>query len=217
LRVGVVSSVPHPTEGGASPLLETLFQELEVTQSQHVFIPLRLTEVRNPKRLRTKVRATSFGDMVARGLRLVRPPLDPQMDSWVREQHIDIVWFLRQGGGRVSVPYITTVWDLAHRSQPYFPEVSITGWNWEEREQTYRSILPRASFILTGTNAGKHEIVHYYGVNPENVIVVPLPVPAFAREDHRLGAFNIREKHGICGDFLIYPAQFGPTRIMSTS
>jgi glycosyltransferase involved in cell wall biosynthesis len=229
LRVGVVGSIPHPTAGGASTLLESLVQALETTQSHHVFIPLgetfgeggtvsqELNAFRQHlKHLRMKVRATWFGDIVARAVRLVRPPSDPQnrwsaqMDSLIREQQIDVVWFLVQYWAGVSVPYITTVWDLAHRSQPYFPEVSITGWDWEGRERTYRSVLPRASFILTGTNAGKSEIVRYYGVNPENVIVVPFPAPVFAIEDHRQGILDIHKKYGIRGDFLIYPAQFWP-------
>ena len=85
-----------------------------------------------------------------------------QIDQWIRMQQIDIVWFLHPMDTLVSVPYIATVWDLQHRSRPYFPEVSVTGWSWEERERTYSSILPRASYILTGTHAGKNEIVHYY-------------------------------------------------------
>ena len=226
MRVGVVGSIPHPTAGGASTLLENLVQALETTQSHHVFIPLRetfdeagtvsreLNAFRHLKHLRMKVRAAWFGDMVARAVRLVRPASDPQirwsaqMDSLIREQQIDVVWSLGQAGAIASVPYITTVWDLAHRSQPYFPEVSVSGWDWEGREQAFRSVLPRASFILTGTNAGKSEIVHYYGVNPENVIVVPFPAPAFADNHH--GILDIREKYGIRGDFLIYPAQFWP-------
>jgi glycosyltransferase involved in cell wall biosynthesis len=228
LRVGVVGSIPHPTAGGASTLLENLVQALETTQSHHEFIPLRetfdeagtvsreLNAFRHLKHLRTKARATWVGDMVARAVRLVRPRSDPQirraaqMDSWIREQQIDVLWFLGQAGTRAPVPYITTVWDLAHRSRPYFPEVSITGWDWEGREQTFRYVLPRASFILTGTYAGKSEIVHYYGVNPENVIVVPFPAPAFATKNHPNGSFDIRKKYGIRGDFLIYPAQFWP-------
>jgi glycosyltransferase involved in cell wall biosynthesis len=208
LRVGVVGPIPHPTEGGASSLLETLVEELKVTQSRHVFIPLKLGEGGHSNYLRMRLRATWFGDIVARGLRLVRPPSVPQLDSLVREQQIDVVWFLREGGSRVSVPYITTVWDLAHRSRPYFPEVSITGWDWERREQTYSTVLPRASFILTGTNAGKREVVHYYRVNPENVVVVPLPVPRLPSEGRQ--AVDIRGKYKIRGDFLLYPAQFWP-------
>ena len=224
----MVGSIPHPTAGGASTLLESLLKVLETTQNHHVFIPLRgtfdeagtvsreLNAFKHLKRLRTKVRATPLGDMVARTVRLVRSPSDPQirwsveMDSWIREQRIDVVWFLEQTGARPSVPYITTVWDLAHRSQPYFPEVSTTGWDWESRERTFRSVLPRASFILTGTHAGRSEIVHYYGVNPDNVIVVPFPAPAFAGEDRRHAISDIRKKYGIRGDFLIYPAQFWP-------
>jgi glycosyltransferase involved in cell wall biosynthesis len=132
------------------------------------------------------------------------------MEGWIQRQQIEVVWFLEPAKVCPSAPYITTVWDLAHRSQPYFPEVSITGWDWEEREQAYGSVLPRASFIVTGTSAGKDEIVHYYRVNPDNVIVVPLPAPAFASEDHRHAISDIRQKYGIRGEFLFYPAQFWP-------
>jgi len=131
------------------------------------------------------------------------------MHSWIREHGIEVVWFLGQEGVSVPVPYISTVWDLAHRSKPYFPEVSVAGWDWVGREQTFMSVLPRASFILTGTSAGKSEIVHYYRVNPDNVIVVPFPAPSFASEDHN-GFPNVCEKYGIRGDFLFYPAQFWP-------
>jgi hypothetical protein len=67
LRVGVVGPIPHPTEGGASSLLETLVEELKVTQSRHVFIPLKLGEGGHSNYLRMRLRATWFGDMVARG------------------------------------------------------------------------------------------------------------------------------------------------------
>ena len=222
MRVGVVGSIPHPTAGGASTLLENLVQAMEATQGRHAFIRFRETGYVDKaetvsrelylKHLRAKVRATWFGERLASIVRLVRARSDPETrwSEWIRVQQIDIVWFLEPARARVSVPYITTVWDLAHRSQPYFPEVSITGWDWEGREQAYRSVLPRASFILTGTCAGKSEIVHYYGVNPENVIVIPFPAPVFANEDHRDGILDIHKKYGIRGDFLIYPAQFWP-------
>jgi glycosyltransferase involved in cell wall biosynthesis len=227
LKVGVVGPVPHPTAGGVSTLLENIYQALETTRSHHMFIPLRetgyvdtggtdsreLNAFRHLKQhLRNKVRATRFGDIVANGIRLIRKPQNhrfAQMHSWIRENEIELVWFLRQDGISVSVPYIATVWDLAHRLRPYFPEVSITGWDWEGREYTFMSVLPRASFILTGTSAGKNEIVHYYRVNPDNVLVVPFPAPAFPSEDHHRFP-DVREKYGIRGDFLFYPAQFWP-------
>jgi glycosyltransferase involved in cell wall biosynthesis len=52
--------------------------------------------------------------------------------------------------------------------------------------------------------------VQYYGVNPDNVSVVPFPVPSFPSEDQRICSCDIREKYEIRGDFLLYPAQFWP-------
>jgi glycosyltransferase involved in cell wall biosynthesis len=230
LRVGVVVAVPDPTAGGAWTHLGSVVQALETTRSHHVFIPFRETGTNDrasavspefkaltdlKQRFRKRLRATRFGDVVAKGIRLVRPRTDSenhwiaQIHSWIREHEIDVVWFLGQEGVSVPVPYISTVFDLEHRSKPYFPEVSVAGWDWGGREQTFMSVLPRASFIITGTSAGKGEIVHYYRVNPDNVIVVPFPAPSFSSEDHN--AFpNVCEKYGIRGDFLFYPAQFWP-------
>jgi glycosyltransferase involved in cell wall biosynthesis len=63
---------------------------------------------------------------------------------------------------------------------------------------------------LTGTHAGKNEIVHYYRVNPVNVIVNPLPAPTFAAENRYHAIPDVRNKYRIRRDFLIYPAQFWP-------
>jgi glycosyltransferase involved in cell wall biosynthesis len=198
-------------------------------QNQHVFVRFKETPHghkagaaalrRNPNghltHLRTMARETWLGDKLARSARMLRGSRPQnqrqiQIDQWIRMQQIDIVWFLHPMDTLVSVPYIATVWDLQHRSRPYFPEVSVTGWNWEARERSYSSILPRASFILTGTHAGKNEIVHYYRVNPENVIVNPLPAPSSSTENHFDAISDIRKKYGIRADFLIYPAQFWP-------
>jgi glycosyltransferase involved in cell wall biosynthesis len=229
LRVGVVAFIPDATAGGAQTLLESLVQALETMESNHVFI--WLDEVRNIEkaktdlrgdaftlgRLRRKISATWLGERLARRVWKVRGSdgqsgWQVQIDEWIRRQQIDIIWFLTPPsvGASASAPYITTVWDLEHRSRPYFPEVSVTGWSWEARDRMYGLVLPRASFILTGTQVGKNEIVHYYGVNPDNVIVVPFPVPAFVAKDYCQPIPDIRIKYGIRGDFLIYPAQFWP-------
>ena len=229
MRVGVIASGPHATVGGGSTFLESLVQVLDTMQNQHVFVRFKETLHghkagaaglgRNPNghltHLRTMVRETWLGDKLARSARMLRGshPQNQrqiQIDQWIRMQQIDIVWFLHPMGTLVSVPYIATVWDLQHRSRPYFPEVSATGWSWEERERTYSSILPRASYILTGTHAGKNEIVHYYRVNPDNVIVNPLPAPSSSTENRSDTISDIRKRYGIRADFVIYPAQFWP-------
>src|SRR5207249_1118380 len=90
----------------------------------------------------------------------------PPIERFISDSNIDLVWFLHPANVPVPVPYLATVWDLQHRRQPFFPEVSTTGWTWEAREVAYRSSLPRAARIITGTKAGKDEIVAFYGVSP---------------------------------------------------
>jgi glycosyltransferase involved in cell wall biosynthesis len=64
--------------------------------------------------------------------------------------------------------------------------------------------------IITGTQAGKDEIVHYYRVNPANVIVIPLPVPAAPPMAPQRAGVEIKQRYGLNGDFLLYPAQSWP-------
>src|SRR5574341_321662 len=78
-------------------------------------------------------------------LKKLRYPLSPfKIEGWYEDailKHItanciDIVWSLIPGCPTMEVPFITTVWDLEHRLQPYFPEVSVQG-EWNGREQSY--------------------------------------------------------------------------------
>ena len=119
----------------------------------------------------------------------------------------------------VSVPHIITVWDVEHRRQPYFPEVSTTDCpfisinrfeGWENRERYYQRILLRAARVLTGTQAGKKEITSLYGVNPENVHVVPFPADDLFHDASAGKFFNAHTKYGINDSFIFYPAQFWP-------
>jgi glycosyltransferase involved in cell wall biosynthesis len=122
-------------------------------------------------------------------------------------RQLDIIWFMSPPGFPSSMPYIATVWDLEHRKQPHFPEVGGTGRTWSAREEAYRSVLPRASYVITGTEVGKTEIAQFYGVSTKNIKVIPFPAPCDLRSPV-MGetplAQNLQQK----GDFLFYPAQF---------
>jgi hypothetical protein len=102
----------------------------------------------------------------------------------------------------LSIPYIATVWDLEHRKQPYFPEVSTTGWTWSARENVYKALLPRASMVITGTFAGKEEVVRYYHLNPANIMIQFLDRAATT------------EKYGLTG--ISYSIQRSSGRIRTT-
>ena len=128
------------------------------------------------------------------------------LDKAVREHSIDLVWFISNSTEKVTIPYIATVWDLAHRVHPYFPEVSVSGWKWRWREHHYRELLPRAACVITGTEAGKKEITSFYQVPEHLVQVVPFPIPQFAAAPCQPG----EKSSGIPDNYLFYPAQFWP-------
>jgi len=156
---------------------------------------------------------------IARGLRTrlcgtqpVRgePSLDSLLSLAVQDHAVEMLWFISPTQARVTVPFIFTVWDLQHRVQPFFPEVSVAGWRWEEREALYREMLPRAALVVTGTEVGREEVLRFYAPHPKSVGVIPFPVPEYEDDPGADHDGNILAKHGLSPGYLFYPAQFWP-------
>lgn len=120
---------------------------------------------------------------------------------------IEMSWAPGPGRMPMEQPFITTVWDLQHRLQAFFPEVS-NGGVWSAREEEHAVRLRRAAFILTGTQEGKAEIERFYGVPEERIRVVPFPTPAFALEHPEAGP--VPSRYGVPEGYLLYPSQFWP-------
>jgi len=111
------------------------------------------------------------------------------------------------------LPNIVTVWDLEHRRKPYFPELASKewGWSWEKREENYRTVLPKAVAVITGTRVGKAQVERFYGVDSENIRVIPFPTPSFALERGKKQKSPRKElPAGVSGEFIFYPAQYWP-------
>jgi glycosyltransferase involved in cell wall biosynthesis len=128
----------------------------------------------------------------------------------VEKNQIDFVWFMSLYYEPVEVPFATTVWDLGHRQMPWFPELSLSGWTFEMREQHFQRVLPRASVIAVGNSVGARDIERYYRVDAQNICQIPLPVDAqglraIGRDAQALAAFGV-----VPGGYLLYPAQFWP-------
>jgi glycosyltransferase involved in cell wall biosynthesis len=194
MRVGFVCDTCAPAAGGGYVLQTSLVQAIRSTRSQHDFV--RVTAA-DPRRFK------HFRDVAGH-----KPSPRELLDFAISDLALDLVWFLTPMAEPVCVPFIVTVWDLAHRRQALFPEVSVGG-TWEKREQTYRETLPRAARVLTGTQAGKDDIQLFYGVPPENIRIVPLPVPDFAKHLAQLD-MAVTLKYGLPANYLFYPAQFWP-------
>ncbi|HEY4743503.1 MAG TPA: glycosyltransferase family 1 protein [Desulfuromonadaceae bacterium] len=228
MRIGIYYHAQLEREtGGGTIFQEVLLEEVRRIVTRHdVFIlsptvPARLPEdVPHVRFVRIDASRPGNGGRIVRRLkRAARRRFDclfgkglaetGPLERAVRELGIDLVWFISTKTERVTVPYVATVWDLAHRIHPYFPEVSVTGWTWEEREAHYRDILPRAACIITGTAAGREEIVRYYQVPEHLVQVVPFPTPQFALAPPTDGAGGAASRD-LPQNYLFYPAQFWP-------
>ena len=110
----------------------------------------------------------------------------------------------------LELPYILTVFDVQHRLQPEFPEVSAGG-IWEQREDLYARAIPRAVAIIVDSDAGKEDVVRFYQVPEERVKVLPyLPARSLWAVPAANKTTNILAKYGIPNGYLFYPAQFWP-------
>jgi glycosyltransferase involved in cell wall biosynthesis len=112
-----------------------------------------------------------------------------------------------------GVPYAMTIWDLQHRLQPEFPEVSANG-EWEAREYLYRNGARRATLIVVDSEVGKEDVLECYGsygVTADRIEVLPFPPPSSLATDVPASEIvRVRAAHGLSEEYLFYPAQFWP-------
>lgn len=183
----------EPPNGMSSPSIEYVPLWLHAGQAQKSRLRRRLTRVAQ------KVRR-----------RLTKAWEERRYERLIRESGIDFVWNL----GNVTcltmdIPYITVLFDLQHRLQSYFPEVSMAG-EWRKREERLGTLLRRASAIITGTETGKAEIERFYQVPGWRIRVLPQPTPHFALDAAEGDGQHVLAKYNLSPGYLFYPAQFWP-------
>ena len=227
MKVGIFLGNSAPTVGGGFAFQDEVFQSLIELESRHTFVVFGyLTEEQArgastkhlqffpfPRSLpgRAIFKFTRIAASVVADLPIVRTRL--QVTNWfqraVRDLGIEAMWFVTPGYIEVDVPYVFTVFDLQHRLQPWFPEVSAKG-VWRGREKMYATAIPRASAIIAYSEVAKAEIVHFYRVPSERVSLIPLPTPRFALNASKDSGKEVLTKYHIPEGYLFYPAQFWP-------
>ena len=179
MRVLIIGQDVGPESGGAYYLQQSILAAMAANSGKHELLYLTTT-------------AASFQGF----------------ENDVSAASIDFIWCIAPFYPNTTVPYAVTVWDIAHRVAPGFPEVSHTGWLWDERDALYRQSLPRASMVITGNERGRHELVTAYGIFSENIKVIPFPVAhEFEKTeyDDQNWAYSFDRKK-----YFFYPAQFWP-------
>jgi glycosyltransferase involved in cell wall biosynthesis len=227
MKVGVFVGRVPPAAGGGFTFADDIIQALfrleskhritmfgDLTGDQRKKLTAKEIQVVSPRRYIPKIvvsRLMRNKSSFVANVPILRDGL--KVADWfqrsVCDLGIELMWFVTPFFIEVDVPFILTIWDMQHRLQPWFPEVSISG-EWYRREKFYSTAIRRASAIIAGTEAGKAEVVNFYDIPPERVRLIPHPTPAFAFCASRENREEVLTRYGIPGGYLFYPAQFWP-------
>ncbi len=103
----------------------------------------------------------------------------------------------------LPVPAIVSVFDLMHRYEPRFPEVS-SGFKRWRRERHYKRICKAAAGVLVDSSIGRQHVQDSYGVETTRIHELPFTAPPHVRQNDARGDGDL----GLPQKFLFYPAQF---------
>lgn len=223
MHIGVITNSVSPHQGGAFTFEHELLESLRrfAPNCEHQFSVIgrkgQVTDLNgathsNARTVRNaRMRAMFFNRFPSLSRTSRRQARGATLSNWLdiflQDIGVDLAWFLSPATKVVNIPFFTVVWDLQHRLQPYFPEVSGQG-EWETRETTFQTTLRRATGVFAGTEVGRQEIQQFYQVPAERIHILPHPTPRFALEPPAVDDTAVLNKFGLEPGFLLYPAQF---------
>lgn len=226
MNVGVYVSDSSPSVGGGYTFEQEILRSLLslAQESDHKFVIFSRQSIKEkiPDILSNRVRNVVIPkqNILEHFLLLLRQYFFPSFpllvrlcskfssfEACLRQNEIKIIFFCNPLHESVDTPYITIVWDLQHRLQPWFPEVSEKG-QWSCREESYIPILQRATYIITGTQAGQQEISLFYGIPKNRIKILPHPTPGFVLNIVESNKKDLLKKYNLQNNYLLYPAQF---------
>lgn len=220
MRVGVFLEDFSPDVGGGFTIQEDIFRALveHIDDTQHSFVIFcrrpeglesfltnpRLTAVAFPGTLSKRVIARAESGLSALFENRKR---QSRLEQLCREAGVEFMWFVGAEAVQIDLPYMAIVWDLQHRLQPWFPEVSANG-TWRHREHFYSEFLRRATMIIAGNDAGRAEIERFYQATSDRIKILPHPTPAFALNSERTDPVAALKRYELKENYVFYPAQF---------
>jgi glycosyltransferase involved in cell wall biosynthesis len=137
---------------------------------------------------------------------------DPTTARSLRDAGIDLVFQLAPHfvGFSTLSPFVMPIYDLNHRLQPEFPEVSAFG-EINIREYVNQNACRYATLILVDSEVGKADVLRFYGefIDADRIRVLPYH-PRF-RQDAMPGSSDlvrVSAKYQLPSRYFFYPAQF---------
>ena len=148
-------------------------------------------------------------------------PFDPNMITFdhaaaeeLKSNGVDLLLLLSPiiAAFNFRLPFVVPIFDLNHRLQPEFPEVSAFG-ETNIREHYYINTCKFATLVLVDSEIGKADVLKFYGhlINEDRIRVLPYYPPIENRplpsaED----LARVRAKYNLPPRYFFYPAQFWP-------
>ena len=219
MKVGVFLEDFSPEVGGGYTIQEDIFRALLdlIDETNHSFVLFCRRPESFQSYLKPRLEVVGFpGNVSQRVFARAQSGLNSLLDNRQRqtrleqlcnEAGVEFMWFVGAEAVQIDLPYMAIVWDLQHRLQPWFPEISSAG-TWRQRETFYGEYLRRATFILAGTEAGRLEIERFYQVTSNRIKILPHPTPAFVLKSETSDVESVLKKYGLRTNYLFYPAQF---------
>jgi glycosyltransferase involved in cell wall biosynthesis len=154
-----------------------------------------------------------------------RPPTPPPLDPYdvkfnypgaesLKTNGVDLLMLLSPNLQAFSfrVPFVVPIFDLNHRLQPEFPEVSAFG-ETNSREYFYINTCRFATLVLVDSEKGKADVLRFYGdlIDEDRIRILPYYPPIEGRElPDQSQLDHVRSKYNLPQRYFFYPAQFWP-------
>ncbi len=217
LHIALILSGEESLGGGFEQQLTTILQLKKLKGfkfSVFVFSAKNVSKLKTEKIESTLIKSRFFEKVLRVLLRqkwtfyFVRKyKISTPFEKRLLRMDIDLVYFLsptKLSIDLVRLNYITTVWDLAHRDRPEFPEVRMFR-EFEERELLYTQSLKKSIGIITDSNKGKMNIQKRYGIDEDRVYAASfLPSENAIKKN----IVDVKRKYNLEGNYIYYPAQF---------
>lgn len=139
--------------------------------------------------------------------------LGRSLDRRLAALGVDVAYFntLADTSLRLSEhPYVMTVWDIGHRLEVEFPELT-RGREFERREQRLVACLTKSIAVVTPASTVAERIARRYHVDPQRLLIFePVPSMAVRAAAAAPDVAASRQRFGLPHDYIFYPAQFWP-------
>lgn len=105
----------------------------------------------------------------------------------------------------IPVPAIGTIYDLMHRYERQFPEVSAYG-RYGSRERHYRKMCRWSEGLLVDSEVGKQHVLESYEADAANIHILPFTAPKYISDNK--AASDVKKEFQLPEKYFFYPAQF---------